>query len=102
MIVVDESQCGAGIDVAPGETLAVRLREQGATGYQWTVEEVDALPLQDSLHVSGGDRPGAAGYREFRFQATTPGAHVLRFKRWREWAGEGSVVGRCELEVRVG
>jgi inhibitor of cysteine peptidase len=102
MIVVDESQCGGSVAVAQGDTLAVRLREQGTTGYLWTVEAADGLKLRDSQYVARGERPGAAGYHEFRFQAEAAGTHVLRFKHWRDWQGEDSVIGRCSVDVRVG
>lgn len=102
MVIVDESHCGAGIAVAQGETVAVRLREQGASGYLWTVEDAGGLRVSDSGFVAGGDQPGAGGYHEFRFEAAAAGTHVLRFKRWRDWQGEDSVVGRCSVDVRVG
>ena len=87
MIVIDESQCGASVEVAQGETVAVRLRRQGATGYVWTVEDSGGLQLRDSQFVAGGEQPGAGGYHEFRFEVGAAGTHVLRFKRWREWQG---------------
>ncbi|MFC5480582.1 protease inhibitor I42 family protein [Massilia suwonensis] len=99
MIVIDESGCGTSIDLPAGDTLVVRLAGQAATGYVWVVEEAGGLVLSDKRYVSGGDRPGAAGYHEFRFEAGEAGTHVLRFKRGREW--EETAAGRCEVVVRV-
>lgn len=101
MIVVDETQCGKGIALPAGEMLALRLREQGTSGYTWSVEEADGLALRASSFTPGGDAVGAAGVREFRFLAAEAGTYVLRLKHWRDWQGEGSVIGRCRLDVRV-
>jgi inhibitor of cysteine peptidase len=100
MIIVDETQGEGSVGHAPGETLAVRLREGAATGYLWSVEAADGLALSGNRFVAGAGQPGATGYREFCFQADAPGRHVLRFKHGREWEGEAS--RQYSIEVRVG
>lgn len=101
MLVVDESRCGGSIALRAGEELALRLREQGSSGYTWSVEDADGLELRGSSFAAGAGAMGAAGMREFRFAAPGAGTHLLRLKHWRDWQGEGSVIGRCSVEVRV-
>jgi predicted secreted protein len=100
MMVVDEMQSGTSIDVPRGEILAIRLKENASTGYRWSLEHSDGLPLEASTGTGGV--PGAAGIHEFRFRAEELGSHHLLLKHWRDWQGEGSVIGRYQLEVRIG
>jgi inhibitor of cysteine peptidase len=103
MRVIDEQQSGASIELPRGEVLAIRLKENAATGYRWSVDAADGLQLQeDSSHAGAGNAPGAAGFHEFRFDAAQPGTHDVRLKHWRDWQGEGSVIGRFQVTVRVG
>jgi hypothetical protein len=34
-------------------------------------------------------------------RAKAPGSTTIKLKRWRQWEGEGSVVERFELTLRV-
>jgi predicted secreted protein len=98
MVVVDEQQSGTGVDVPAGQLLAIRLKENAGTGFRWSVEDADGLTPED--HVGRGDAPGAAGFREFRFRAPTPGRHRLVLRHWRAWQGESSITQRFVVEAR--
>lgn len=100
MLVVDERQSGTSIDVPRGEVLAIRLKENAAAGYRWSLENADGLALEES--VDAGAAPGAAAVHEFRFRAAAPGTYQLRLKNWRDWQGDGSVVGRFLIDARFG
>ncbi len=101
MLVVDEQQSGASVDVPVGEELAIRLKENAATGYRWAFESSEGLTVEESVQP-GGAAPGAAGVHEFRVRASTPGSRQLRLKHWRDWQGEDSVTGRFDIQVRFG
>ncbi len=107
MLIVDELQSGTGVDVARGDVLAIRLRENASTGYRWALDNADGLALEQSDNAGtdagagAGGAPGAAGLREFRFRAVAPGTHQLRLKHGRDWQGDGSVIGHFLLNVRV-
>jgi inhibitor of cysteine peptidase len=102
MRVVDERQDGSSIDVPRGEVLAIRLKENASTGYRWSVEHVDeGLQLEDRGHGGSGAAAGAAGFHEFHVHASAPGTYGLRLKHWRDWQGEGSVIARFRINVRV-
>lgn len=98
MIVVDESAAGSSVDVAAGDVLAIRLKENATTGYRWTFETGDGLTMEESTCV--GAAPGAGSQHEFRLRAARAGKRQLRWKHWREWQGEDSVIGRFEIEAR--
>jgi len=67
---------GKNIDVAPGQTLVVKLASNPSTGYKWTVEG-DPSPLKlrnDSYRRSTkSTATGAPGMQIFRFSATSSG-----------------------------
>lgn len=100
MMVVDEGQSGSAVHLLPGEVLAIRLKENPSTGYRWSVESADGLAPEDG--ASSASLPGAAGVREFRFRAVATGPHQLSLKHWRDWQGEGSVIGRYQIHVNIG
>jgi inhibitor of cysteine peptidase len=100
-MLVDERHSGSRVEVRPGEMVTVRLKENPTTGYRWAVEQAGGLRLESDHHAGAGPAPGAAGVRELGFRASERGEHVLRLKQWRDWQGEGSVVGRFQLSVQV-
>nr|WP_314545557.1 protease inhibitor I42 family protein [uncultured Massilia sp.] len=99
MHVVEESQIGGTVDIAVGEVLTIRLKENATTGYRWTVEQADGLQVEDSQQP--GAAPGAAGTHEFRVRAARPGTYELRLKHWRDWQGEAGVIARQRISLRA-
>ncbi|MFL6706599.1 MAG: protease inhibitor I42 family protein [Massilia sp.] len=98
MIVVDESAAGSSVDVAAGDVLAIRLKENATTGYRWTLETGDGVTMEESIRP--GATPGAGGMHEFRLRAANAGKRQLRWKHWRDWQGDDSIIGRFEIEAR--
>lgn len=99
-MIVNEAQAGGEVELAPGEELTVRLRENPGTGYRWAVDSAAGLQLEGE-HNEAGAAPGGAGVREFHFRAGPSGSHELHLKQWRAWQGEAGVAGRFSLRVRV-
>jgi len=98
MIVVDESAAGSSVDVAAGDVLAIRLKENATTGYRWTLETGDGVTMEERIRP--GATPGAAGMHEFRLRAANAGKRQLRWRHWRDWQGDDSIIGRFEIEAR--
>ncbi|HYD81338.1 MAG TPA: protease inhibitor I42 family protein [Paucimonas sp.] len=98
--MLDEQQSGRSVELAQGESLVVRLKENPTTGYRWTVESADGLTLEGDGGGAAG-APGTAGLHEFRFRALQAGRHELRMKHWREWEGDKSAIGRFVVQVTV-
>jgi inhibitor of cysteine peptidase len=94
---------GRSIAVKRGEIIALKLPEHPTTGFRWSVEHPvePILELQRNEFVASSTAPGGGGQHMFEFKARDAGdAHIV-LKRWREWEGEGSVVERYEITVRV-
>jgi predicted secreted protein len=99
-----EKDSGGSFEMAPGETLAVRLDENPTTGYGWAVVECDkdVLSLERSEFVSsGGKSVGVGGVRVFVFEAEAVGSTSVRLSYRREWEGEKSAAGRFVFKVAV-
>jgi inhibitor of cysteine peptidase len=98
-MILSEQDRGRTVEVAEGDIITVRLRENPTTGYRWSVETTDGLELVGDDFEAGGGAIGAAGERVLEFRATRPGSHKLRLKNWREWEGDASVIDRFEADI---
>jgi inhibitor of cysteine peptidase len=94
---------GATVDVAPGETLSLRLPENATTGYRWEVDSLDEAILELIDERPSYPKAGVGGGGEVNFvvRALVPGSAELRFKQWRAWEGQDSVIGRFAVRVNV-
>jgi predicted secreted protein len=100
-MILSEQDRGRTIEVAEGDVITVRLKENPTTGYRWSVDTTNGLELVGDRFEAGGDAIGAAGVRVSEFRATRAGSHELRLRNWREWEGEDSVIDRFEANVVV-
>ena len=76
------------IHLQPGDTLSVRLKTQGGTGYEWQVvhcDEVQLSPLGDASESLGDELAGGVMYQVFRFQAQHAGTSTLELHYRRSW-----------------
>lgn len=71
---------GTRLTARVGDTITIRLAENGGTGYQWSVDDLPvAVALVDSsLRWSQPMRPGAAGERVVVLRAQAVGAGRAR------------------------
>lgn len=86
MIVLGMEQDTSEVELEPGEIFEVHLPESAASsGYQWEVTERPAGVelVADEMIPPGTGRPGAAGERRLRFEASDApsGALVLELRR---------------------
>jgi inhibitor of cysteine peptidase len=95
---------GTSIEVAPGDIIVIRLPENPTTGYQWTVEQVDAdtLALQRTTFSPAPEAGmGSGGGKTLIFKAQKPGTAQIQLKLWRAWAGDASIRDRYHVTVQV-
>lgn len=100
-MILSEQDSGRTVEVAEGDSVTIRLKENPTTGYRWAVETSGGLEWVEDDFELGGPAVGAAGTRVLLFRATRPGSHTLRLKNWREWEGESSVTDRFEANIVV-
>jgi inhibitor of cysteine peptidase len=86
-----------------GEALTVALPENATTGYRWMPDAYD----EALVAVSEGDPDyptdavGSGGMAVFTVRGVRPGRTELRFKHWRHWEGDASVIERFLLQVEI-
>lgn len=86
-----------------GDTIAVRLPDNPATGYRWELEPVTggAVVLDDAGYEPSSDAVGGGGVATWTLHAAASGTASIRLKRWRPWEGDGSVRARFRVTVNV-
>ena len=94
---------GGAVELAPGETLAIRLPENAATGYRWTADDLDPhrLELLPEQPRRAGAAVGSGGEIAFLVRALAPGTTTLSLSNRREWVGAASTIGRFRLRVHI-
>ena len=95
---------GTSVEVAPGDVIVIRLPENPTTGYQWTVEKVDAdtLALQRTEFSPAPEAGvGSGGGKTLTFKAQKPGTAHIQLKLWRAWAGDASIRDRFHVTIQV-
>ncbi len=94
------------VELRVGERMEVRLPENPATGYRWSVDEHDRhrLTLEDTAYTppDTASSIGARGQRRFSLIARQPGDALLKMKYGRVWEGDGSVTDRFTAIFRIG
>lgn len=90
-------------DVETGNEILIRVEESPATGYRWTLDQLDqtVITLQGTDFSSVSAGVGGGGERVLTFKAQRPGTTQLALKLWRDWEGDNSVVKRFEITINV-
>ncbi len=96
---------GRSVDLRVGDRLVLRLHENASTGYRWTLDVDDArgpvLSVQALGFQAASAAVGSGGDALWLLGAQAPGSVTLRFRRWRPWEGEGSVLQRFTVTLQV-
>lgn len=102
-ISLENPASGAVVDLAVGDTLGVRVRQLGGTGYQWSVVETPAVLTAASERREAGTAavglPGAASDVVFEFATAASGSGVLTLALARVW--ESAPIETIEIVVRA-
>lgn len=90
------------IQVNPGETFDVTLREPGATGHRWRLtdrpEGIAVLDERYEAPARGGPM-GSPGRRVVTLRAPTEGHHRLRFELRRPWESAAAAEHLVDVDV---
>ena len=103
-IVVTPTDDGRTIDLPALGTIEVRLPEFPQSLYQWTPYPIERhlLSMTAQRFYANRSKADAGGNRVFEFQAGNVGSTTLRFKLFRAWEGDKSIIEKFEVTVNVG
>ena len=98
--VLDQPTSAEQVSLAVGDTLEIRLRQRGGTGYLWSVgKPSELLRLTEDRTELGSSTAGAAAKRVLVFETTSSGEGELRLELGRAW--ESRPIEVLELRVTV-
>lgn len=98
--VLDQPSSADRVSLAAGDTLEIRLRQRGGTGYLWSVgKSSQLLTLTDDRVELGSSAAGAAGTRVLLFETSSAGESELRLELGRAW--ESNPIEVIDLRVTV-
>ena len=72
MKIVDDRQSGSRIELACGNVVLVRLKENPTTGYCWSLEDAGGLMLEASAPVAGAGRSAPLACMSFACARCSP------------------------------
>ncbi|HIK46578.1 MAG TPA: protease inhibitor I42 family protein [Leptolyngbyaceae cyanobacterium M65_K2018_010] len=103
-ILLTQTDHGRSIEVRVGDRVVIDLSENPSTGFQWAIEQNNdrvLKPLSSTYTPPTGTTVGGAGQRTFAFLGQASGIAEPRFKLWREWEGNASIVERFSVTIQV-
>ena len=94
---------GRTIDLRVREEATLRLPENPSTGFRWVVDAADPklVHLEQGNYASTSNAIGGGGVVQWVIKAEAPGVTEAKFKRWRPWEGDSSVVERYAITLRI-
>jgi inhibitor of cysteine peptidase len=99
----DESVNGQTIDLAIGQTIEIRLRENPTTGYRWQLMGGDravCAMTSDTFKPASGP-PGRGGKHSWIFEAVGPGECDIGFRYRRPWGDPEQSERMFQIHIRV-
>jgi len=97
-----DDACGGVINVSVAVPFIVALQENPTTGYRWDFEADPGLEITASSYsFDPGGGIGGGGVRQVIARADRAGSFMLRGKLWRSWAGDASIIKRCDITVQA-
>jgi inhibitor of cysteine peptidase len=103
-ILLTGADSGKMLEAHVGDTLVVRLDENPATGYRWTMEKHDEVVMETQSIVYApvhGTGVGGGGQRVLTFKARKAGRVILRLERRRAWEGDTAAAEQFVIAVNV-
>jgi inhibitor of cysteine peptidase len=99
----DESFNGQTIDLAIGQTIEIRLRENPTTGFRWQLmgsEPAVCAMTSDTFKQEFGP-PGHGGEHSWIFEAVRPGECDIEFLYQRRWADPAQPQRMFKIRIHV-
>jgi predicted secreted protein len=98
--VLDQPSSADQVSLAVGDTLEIRLRQRGGTGYLWSVAKPSQLlTLTDDRTELESSAAGAAATRVLAFETAAEGEDDVRLELGRTW--ESRPIEMIDLRVTV-
>jgi inhibitor of cysteine peptidase len=103
-LVLTELDNNQSFDLQVGTPVSIRLPENPATGYRWSVESLDEnLVSVDGSEFSQAPESGVGGggIRTFKLRPKAPGVTHVTLENKRPWEGDAPAVGQFEVTLRI-
>jgi predicted secreted protein len=98
--VLDHPTSDDTIGLVPGDTLEIRLRQRGGTGYLWSIAKPsELLTSTDDRTELRSSAAGAAATRVLTFETASEGEDELRLQLARPW--ESNPIEVIKLAIKV-
>jgi inhibitor of cysteine peptidase len=103
-VKIGEAQNGARLAARVGDTIVLRLPENAAGGYRWTLTPVDAGTLEMTEHHYEDTRAGvgSAGASVWTFTPRTAGHARLELRKVRPWNPRDAGGERFSVDLEIG
>jgi inhibitor of cysteine peptidase len=101
--IFTEADNGKSVELRVGDSVALRLYENAATGYRWSFEQLDpaAVDAREDGYTRQSDAIGSGGDMQWTLEAKAPATTQVKLKLWRSWEGDASVQKRFALTLRI-
>ena len=102
-VVVGEGENATEVAMDLGDTLVLRLPENSAAGYQWTVTSIDhhTLEVATEAYESARAGIGSAGASVRTFTAKRAGRTRLELKKVRPWNPDDPAAQTFWVELNI-
>jgi predicted secreted protein len=103
-VTLTQADNGRIVEVTQRQTIVICLSEAPATGFRWSLDDVDedTVVLQSSVYAEAPDSAiGGGGHRVLTFEARRVGTARLQLKLRREWRPPDEAIERFEVTIRV-
>ncbi len=98
-----EPDNGKTVELRVGDTFALHLYENGATGYRWSFDDLDkkVITVNEEGFIGRSEAVGGGGHMQWTLAARASGTTQLKLKRWRQWEGDASIQERFAVTLIV-
>jgi len=103
-VIVTEENLGRTIKVPRDAVIVMKIGEDAATGYGWSIEAIDFNRLQmvSSIFTFSANPPlGSKGYRTIRIRAKEKGPAEVILKHWNKDDENPSIDRRLTVKIQV-
>jgi inhibitor of cysteine peptidase len=104
MRVIDEASAGQTVDLAVGQTIELRLKENPTTGYRWQLRQ-DGAPacriVADFAVPDDAAVPGRGGLHVWRIEGVRAGDGRVSLAAQRAWEATPQSTASFSVDIRV-
>jgi inhibitor of cysteine peptidase len=103
VLVIDQSNVGASLDIPVGQTFELRLEENPSAGFRWTLNDsgMPACALASDSFKQQTATPGHLGEHSWTFKAVAAGDCNISLVYRRAWETTEQAARTFSVHVRV-